>query len=78
MVVKSNFKQTKIFRNCLSVRYLFLKKKLKRAVGIKPNSQQSDFFTVIQKQKTTKPNNYNFFTSPGKLEKYCKQERQHW
>ena len=29
--------------------------------------QQSDFFSVIQKQETTKTFNNNFFASPGKL-----------
>ena len=31
------------------------------------------FVTMIQKQKTTKTINYNFFPFTGKLESYCEQ-----
>ena len=57
--------------------YLFLKN-LKLALYIKHRSHQSDFFTVIQKQETTKTINNNFFAWQGKFERYYKQDWQHW
>ena len=71
MVVKSNFKQKNYFCNCLSRNTLL--ENLKLALGIKRVTRNSPkFFTVIQKQETTKTINYTVFASPGQLERYCK------
>ena len=75
MVVKSHFKQKIIFVVVfLEIRYSF-EQNLKLALGTTRDSRNIffEFFTVNQKQETTKTINYNFFSGPEKLERYCKQ-----
>ena len=75
MVVKSNLNRKIIFVIVfLEIRDSFLKN-LILGSGIKRVTRNSPtFFSVIQEQETTKTINYNFFASPGKLQRYCKQE----
>ena len=77
MIVESNFKQKNYFCNYLSRNMLLVSKNLIPAFGKftkRVTRNSSTFFTVIQKQEITKTINYNFFGSPGKLERYCVQE----
>ena len=77
MVVKSKFKQTNYFCNCLSRNTLLVSENSVNllALGIKRVTRNSPtFLTVIQKLQTTKTINYNFFATPEKLKRYCKQK----
>ena len=75
MVVESNFKQKNYFCICFSKNTLLISKKSYYTCfrHLTRYSQQSDFFTVIQTQETTKTNNYNFLLVRENLENIAKR-----